>query len=54
MLFRSAKELLRTTDMPVSEIAYRIGMESTSYFVSKFRSQEDITPHKYRKFWSNG
>ena len=49
-----AKELLRTTDMPVSEIAYRIGMESTSYFVSKFRSQEDITPHKYRKFWSNG
>ena len=49
-----AKELLRTTDLPVSEIAYRVGMESASYFVSKFRAQEDITPNKYRKFWSNG
>lgn len=49
-----AKELLRTTDLPVNEIAYRVGMESSSYFVSKFRAQEDITPHKYRKFWSNG
>lgn len=49
-----AKELLRTTDLPVSEIAYRVGMESVSYFVSKFRAQENITPHKYRKYWSNG
>lgn len=49
-----AKELLRTTDMPVSDIAYEIGLENASYFVSKFRAQEDITPHKYRKYWSNG
>ena len=49
-----AKELLRTTDMPVGDIAYAVGMENASYFVSKFRTQEDITPHKYRKYWSNG
>lgn len=49
-----AKELLRTTDLPVSEIAYRVGIENASYFVSKFRSEEGITPHKYRKYWSNG
>lgn len=49
-----AKELLRTTDLPVGEIAYRVGWENASYFVSKFRAQEEITPHKYRKFWSNG
>lgn len=48
-----AKELLRTTDLPVNEIAYRVGLENASYFVSKFRAQEDITPHKYRKYWSN-
>lgn len=49
-----AKELLRTTDMPVGDIAYAVGLENASYFVSKFRSLEDITPHKYRKYWSNG
>lgn len=49
-----AKELLRTTDLPVSEIAYKVGLENTSHFVSKFRAQEEITPHKYRKYWSNG
>lgn len=49
-----AKELLRTTDMPVGDIAYKVGLENASYFVSKFRAQEDITPHKYRKYWSNG
>ena len=49
-----AKQLLRTTDLPISEIAYAVGMESTSYFVSKFRAQEEITPQKYRKRWSNG
>lgn len=49
-----AKELLRTTDLPISEIAYRVGIENTSYFISKFRSEEEITPNKYRKHWSNG
>ena len=49
-----AKELLRTTDMPVGDIAYAVGLENASYFVSKFRSLEDITPHRYRKSWSNG
>jgi AraC-like DNA-binding protein len=49
-----AKELLRTTDLPISEIAYRVGMENASYFISKFRSEEEITPNKYRKHWSNG
>ena len=32
-----AKELLRATDLPVSEVAYRVGMENTSYFISVFR-----------------
>lgn len=48
-----AKELLRSTDLPVGEIAYRIGVENTSYFISQFRTQERITPQKYRETWPN-
>jgi len=49
-----AKQLLRTTDLPVSEIAYEVGIENASYFINKFRTEEEITPNQYRKYWSNG
>lgn len=48
-----AKELLRTTTLPVSMIAEKVGIESTSYFISAFRKQEGTTPLKYRAAWSN-
>lgn len=48
-----AKELLRTTELPVSEIAYRVGVENVSYFISMFRAKEGTTPQKYRACWSN-
>lgn len=48
-----AKELLRTTTLPVSMIAEKVGIESTSYFISAFRRQEGITPLKYRAVWAN-
>ncbi len=48
-----AKELLRTTTLPVSLIAEKVGIESTSYFISAFRKQEGTTPLKYRAAWSN-
>lgn len=48
-----AKQLLCTTDLPITEIAYRVGMENTSYFISKFKAQEKITPNQYRKQRSN-
>lgn len=47
-----AKELLRATDLPVSEVAYRVGMENTSYFISVFHTREDATPQQYRRSWS--
>ena len=49
-----AKELLRATDLPVSEIAYRVGLDNTSYFISLFRKREGATPQQYRKRWSPG
>ena len=47
-----AKELLRATDLPVFEIAYRVGMENTSYFIYTFRTHEGTTPRQYRKRWA--
>ena len=48
-----AKELLRTTTLPVSLVANSVGIDSASYFIATFRKQEGITPHKYRAAWSN-
>jgi len=48
-----AKKLLRTTSFPVSHIAYAVGIESTSYFISLFRKYEKITPLKYRSAWAD-
>lgn len=46
-----AKELLRTTEKPVSAIAAETGLENVSYFIRLFRKQEGITPARYRKLW---
>ena len=44
--------LTRAKELPVSEVAYRVGMENTSYFISVFRSREGATPQQYRRRWS--
>ena len=49
-----SKQLLRTTDLPVSEIAYKVGIENASCFINKFQTEEEITSNQYRKYWSNG
>ena len=46
-----AKEFLRTTDMPVSEIACEVGIENTSHFIGLFKKHEGITPNVYRRNW---
>ena len=48
-----AKKLLRTTRMPISEVAYAVGIESTSHFISLFRKYENTTPLKYRHAWAD-
>jgi LacI family transcriptional regulator len=44
-----AKEYLRNTKMPVSEIARRLGFEDVSYFVRFFRLKSSQTPNQYRR-----
>ena len=44
-----ARELLSETDLPVGEVAWRVGYLDGSYFSSLFRREMSVTPHEYRK-----
>lgn len=46
-----AKEMLRTTDLPVEEIAIRCGFCNSSHFIKFFHSAEGMTPMQYRTVW---
>jgi YesN/AraC family two-component response regulator len=44
-----AQELLRTTSLPVSDIAARVGFREISYFDRSFKRQYGIAPLEFRK-----
>jgi transcriptional regulator GlxA family with amidase domain len=44
-----ARQLLETTDLNVSEICYRIGLSSRSYFSKQFKEKYGRSPTKYRQ-----
>lgn len=46
-----AKELIRTTQMSFSEIAFSVGIESYSYFIRLFKKQEGMTLKEYKTMW---
>jgi AraC-like DNA-binding protein len=46
-----AKELLRSSDMPINEICYTVGFESLGSFSTLFRRIAGLSPGAYRK-WS--
>jgi AraC-like DNA-binding protein len=46
-----AKELLRSSDMPINEICYTVGFESLGSFTTLFRRIAGLSPGAYRK-WS--
>ncbi|OZB95168.1 AraC family transcriptional regulator [Paenibacillus sp. XY044] len=41
--------LLQQADSNVTEVAYAVGFNSTSYFIEKFRKSMDMTPLAYKK-----
>ncbi len=43
-----AKELLRTTQMRSSEVAYKVGYKDPHYFSSTFKKIQGMTPREYR------
>ncbi|WP_089741642.1 response regulator transcription factor [Gracilibacillus ureilyticus] len=46
---QEAKRLLLTTDLTVTEIAEKIGYQTSKYFIKIFKQYENNTPHAYRK-----
>lgn len=44
-----AKHLLRETDMPVSDIAYKTGFSTVKYFSTTFKETVGMLPSDYRK-----
>lgn len=44
-----AKRLLRHTNVPINEIADKLGFDSTSYFVTFFKKQTGVTPEQFRR-----
>jgi len=43
-----AKELLKYTQLPISDIAEQCGFESSSYFIKTFTKREGLTPLSFR------
>lgn len=46
-----AKELLKYTRLPISEIANVVGIHDPSHFINLFKAREVMTPSAYRKKW---
>jgi len=44
-----AIELIKNTDMSISEIAFEVGFNSVSYFIKVFKEYVGTTPFKYKK-----
>ena len=45
----SARDLLRSTDIPISEIARACGFHDVSYFIGRFREFQGMTPREWRE-----
>ena len=49
-----ASELLKSMDLPVSEIARRVGIADPGYFTRQFSKKYQTSPAKYRKIFGDG
>lgn len=48
-----AKKLLTQTDLTVTEISYRLGFDSQSYFTKSFKNLTNYSPLVYRKIFKS-
>lgn len=44
-----ARRMLKHTNLPINEIADKLGFDSTSYFVTFFKKQTGLSPEQFRK-----
>jgi len=45
----SARDMLKNTDLNISQIVYSIGFSSRSYFSKIFKEKYNITPNQFKK-----
>jgi AraC family transcriptional activator of pobA len=48
-LIIEAQRLLQYTNLSINEIAYKLGFENSSYFITVFKRETSFPPDKYRK-----
>ena len=51
-ILEKAKEMIRDTNMTISEIAYAVGYVDTRYFSKLFIKNVGIKPVEYRRFYA--
>jgi transcriptional regulator GlxA family with amidase domain len=44
-------ELIKNTDMSISEIAFAVGFKDSGYYSKCFRKKYDQTPREYMNEW---
>ena len=49
---KAAAELLKTTDMPISEVSNNVGYAEYNYFIKVFKKETGFTPLQYRKHYA--
>ena len=49
-LMTEAKRLMQSCDLPVSEIAWKLGFGDSSYFIRLFRNETGFSPLAFRKY----
>ncbi|MBQ8814414.1 MAG: response regulator [Lachnospiraceae bacterium] len=51
---KKACELLRTTFLPINQVAMQVGYSNVSYFAKLFRAQKGMSPSEYREKYHSG
>lgn len=46
-----AIDMLKYSDLPIAEIAAKVGIDNVSHFINLFKDRADLTPLAYRKQW---
>lgn len=49
-----AKQMLRTTHAPISQVSMDVGINNIGHFINLFKQHEGITPNAYRQRWYLG
>lgn len=49
----AAKELLKNSDFPISDISWIVGIDNVSHFINLFKKRVQMTPLSYRKHWKS-